>query len=80
MDKLTKVGAASPGKSNWIIGKDLVFTLMFVILIIYVYPLLGFTTQEIGAVLLTMSVYIAGISYINKQPKESWQNQRIAKR
>jgi len=89
MDKLKRVGSVNLGESNrsltpFTISKEIIYTLVFILLLDYVYPVLGFTAQQTGTVLITMAIYIAGLAYINRQHEEeklkSWKTQRISKK
>lgn len=84
MDKLKRVGSVNLGESKFVISKEIIYTLVFILLLDYVYPVLGFTAQQTGTVLITMAIYTAGLAYINRQHEEeklkSWKTQRISKK
>lgn len=54
-------------KKKFAIGKDLIFTLLYMVLCSAILPVFNFTTAQIGIVFLVMAIFEFGISFFSKK-------------
>jgi uncharacterized ion transporter superfamily protein YfcC len=83
--KLTELGNTNLGKpKKFTIGKDILFTFLYMLFLNWILPVFGFKQEQIGIVFIVMAIYIAILTYLNRQEeiegKKSWKTQRISKK
>jgi Ca2+/Na+ antiporter len=57
-------------KKEFKLRKDIMFTLIYIVLIVNLFPAFGFTNQQLGIVLIAYAIYGWAITYLQEKEEE----------